>query len=96
MEITRYLLALRRAHGDTLPLNGDQLRAVTHCFTKPLWIVAGPGTGKTHTLVWLVFKRILVDGAAPETIFLTTFTRRPRPSSSPASSGARTSLSRQA
>lgn len=76
MEITRYLLALRRAHGDTLPLNGDQLRAVTHCFTKPLWIVAGPGTGKTHTLVWLVFKRILVDGAAPETIFLTTFTRK--------------------
>lgn len=76
MQLNDYLDALRRAHSGVLPLNDDQLKAVTHSFDKPLWIVAGPGTGKTHTLVWLVFKRVLVDGAAPASIFLTTFTRK--------------------
>lgn len=76
MNLTSYLAALRRAHGGALPLNDDQRQAVEHGFAQPLWIIAGPGTGKTHTLVWLVLKRILVDGVSPEQIILTTFTRK--------------------
>lgn len=76
MNLQTYLDALRRAHGGALPLNDDQRQAVEHSFAQPLWIIAGPGTGKTHTLVWLVLKRILVDGVTPEEIVLTTFTRK--------------------
>src|SRR5690606_39889892 len=32
--------------------------------------------GKTHTLVWLVLKRLLVDGIPPHRVVLTTFTRK--------------------
>ncbi|MEZ9540151.1 UvrD-helicase domain-containing protein [Shewanella sp. 10N.286.51.B8] len=60
-----------------LPFNVEQQQAVEHDFSlNPLWVVAGPGTGKTHTLTWLVFKRILVDGIEPKKIFLTTFTNK--------------------
>jgi DNA helicase II / ATP-dependent DNA helicase PcrA len=65
-----------KAHGGTVPLYEAQRRALAHSFTVPLWVIAGPGTGKTHTLVWLALKRILVDGVAPERIVLTTFTRK--------------------
>lgn len=39
-------------------------------------MIAGPGTGKTHTLVWLTLKRLLVDGVPPQRLMLTTFTRK--------------------
>ena len=76
LSLDEYLGALARAHKGTLPLNEDQNQAVRHDHRRPLWIIAGPGTGKTHTLVWLVMKRVLVDGVPPERIFLTTFTRK--------------------
>lgn len=57
-------------------LDDDQRRVLFHDFNTPLWVVAGPGTGKTHTLVWLVLRRLLVDGIAPDRLVLTTFTRR--------------------
>lgn len=71
-----YLEAIRRAHGGVLPLDQDQHNAVQHNFNEPLWIIAGPGTGKTHTLVWLVLKRMLVDAIPAHKIVLTTFTRK--------------------
>jgi DNA helicase-2/ATP-dependent DNA helicase PcrA len=76
MNLNTYLAALRSAHGGVLPLNDDQRTAVEHAYDRPLWIIAGPGTGKTHTLVWLTLKRILVDGVDPARIILTTFTRK--------------------
>jgi DNA helicase-2/ATP-dependent DNA helicase PcrA len=76
VSIRHFLEAIRVAYEGELPLNGDQLRALEHDYRTPLWIIAGPGTGKTHTLVWLVLKRILVDGVQPERILLTTFTRK--------------------
>jgi superfamily I DNA/RNA helicase len=42
----------------------------------PLWIIAGPGTGKTETLVMKTLKLLLVDGVRPGSIFLTTFTEK--------------------
>ena len=74
--LDKFLEAVRRANDGHIPLNADQLAALRHDYTTPLWIIAGPGTGKTHTLIWLVLKRILVDGIPPERIILTTFTRK--------------------
>lgn len=76
ISLQEYLKAIRTAHEGTLPLNVEQKKAIQHGYESALWIIAGPGTGKTHTLVWLVLKRILVDGIMPERIFLTTFTRK--------------------
>jgi len=76
MKLDTYLDILRDVHGGPLPLNDDQRLAVSHPYDRPLWIIAGPGTGKTHTLVWLTLKRILVDGVDPSRIILTTFTRK--------------------
>lgn len=76
MRLEDYFAALRTAHGGQLPLNTDQRLAIEYTYTSPLWIIAGPGTGKTHTLVWLVLKRMLVDGIPGNKIVLTTFTRK--------------------
>jgi DNA helicase-2/ATP-dependent DNA helicase PcrA len=42
----------------------------------PLWILAGPGTGKTEVLVLRTLRLLLLDGVPPESIVLTTFTER--------------------
>ncbi len=41
-----------------------------------LYIIAGPGSGKTTVMALRVLKLIFVDGEKPEQIVLTTFTRR--------------------
>ncbi|GAB4324874.1 MAG: hypothetical protein Kow0069_30630 [Promethearchaeota archaeon] len=56
-------------------LNEEQLQAYLHD-GGPLWIVAGPGSGKTEVLCWRVMKLLLVDGVPPDAIFLTTFTEK--------------------
>lgn len=76
LDLEAFLEAMRVAHNGVLPLNEDQEQALRHDYQTPLWIIAGPGTGKTHTLAWLVLKRILVDSIAPNRIILTTFTRK--------------------
>jgi DNA helicase-2/ATP-dependent DNA helicase PcrA len=42
----------------------------------PLWVIAGPGTGKTLSLVLRCVRLLCVDRIPPEAIFLTTFTRK--------------------
>src|SRR5690242_10302065 len=54
-------------------LNPAQLRAVQAA--SPLLILAGAGTGKTHTLAHRV-ARLLGQGTRPERILLLTFSRR--------------------
>ena len=63
-------------------LNADQLRAATYGDTAgssfnagPLLIIAGAGTGKTNTLAHRV-AYLLLQGVAPPSILLLTFTRR--------------------
>lgn len=57
-------------------LNADQNSAVAAPPTPPVFIVAGPGTGKTTVLALRVLKLVLVDQFRPETILATTFTRK--------------------
>src|SRR5947208_2793519 len=76
MNLNKFESYLRQASGSELPLDEDQRRVLCHAYPQPLWIIAGPGTGKTHTLTWLTLKRILVDSVRPDRLILTTFTRK--------------------
>lgn len=62
------------ARMDPPPLDADQRTVVDHR-TGPLLVLAGPGTGKTTTLVESVTARI-ARGADPERILVLTFSRR--------------------
>lgn len=42
----------------------------------PLWVAAGPGSGKTEVLVSRTLKLLLVDNVPPGSILLTTFTEK--------------------
>lgn len=42
----------------------------------PLWVIAGPGTGKTEALIIRTLKLLTVEGVPPESIMLTTFTEK--------------------
>ncbi|QVQ54023.1 ATP-dependent helicase [Spiractinospora alimapuensis] len=58
------------------PVLDDQQRRVVDHKTGPLLVLAGPGTGKTTTLVESVVERIEVRGVSPERILVLTFSRR--------------------
>ncbi len=53
----------------------DQKTAISYG-KGPLWITAGPGSGKTEVLVARTLKLIVCDKVKPESIILTTFTER--------------------
>lgn len=57
------------------PLNEAQQRAATTT-EGPLLIIAGPGSGKTHTLVERVLHLITARGVPPEQILVSTFTEK--------------------
>ena len=42
----------------------------------PLWIIAGPGSGKSEVLVIRTLKMIFVDNISPKSIVITTFTEK--------------------
>lgn len=56
--------------------NEDQKRAILSDCNESLFIVAGPGSGKTTVMVLKILKYIFVDGINPSEILATTFTRK--------------------
>ena len=56
--------------------NKDQEKSISSSADKSLFIVAGPGSGKTTVIVLKILKYIFVDDIAPEEILATTFTRK--------------------
>jgi len=56
-------------------LNSNQIIAVEFG-AGPLWIIAGPGSGKSEVLIWRALKLILVDEIDPRSILITTFTEK--------------------
>lgn len=60
--------------GSTLALDPDQERVAAHR-GGPLLVLAGPGTGKTATLIETVARRV-ESGADPGSLLLLTFSRR--------------------
>ncbi len=64
-----------RAYRTFRPLpNGEQREAIEQKASRALFIVAGPGTGKTTCLALRILKLILVDDIPPRGILATTFT----------------------
>lgn len=57
------------------PLNEEQKAVVLH-ENGPLWVVAGPGSGKTEVLVIRTLKLIFVNKVDPKSIIITTFTKK--------------------
>ena len=55
--------------------NDNQLRAIEH-MDKPLFLVAGPDSGKTRVLLWRTVNLIVFHQIAPEEIYLSTFTEK--------------------
>lgn len=62
----------RKIERDTSP-NASQLQAI-HATEYPLLIIAGPGSGKTFTLVERAFYLIAEKNIPPENILISTFT----------------------
>src|SRR5215203_5451011 len=56
------------------PPNNEQREAIEQAPGEAVFIVAGPGTGKTTCLTLRILKLILVDGIAPRGVLATTFT----------------------
>ncbi|WP_440764419.1 ATP-dependent DNA helicase [Natronorubrum sp. DTA7] len=74
--ISRLEEANRDRFGDEeWSFNDGQRTAITHG-RGPLWITAGPGSGKTEVLVSRALKLLLVDDVPPESILITTFTEK--------------------
>lgn len=71
---TQFLKAVQQRLGKTLDSN--QLQAIEAASSQSLFLVAGPGSGKTTVLTLRVLKLIFVDGVEPGAILATTFTRR--------------------
>ena len=59
-----------------IEVNEDQHNAVISSPDTSLFIVAGPGSGKTTVMVLKILKFIFVDGIKPSSILATTFTRK--------------------
>lgn len=56
------------------PPNPEQRAAIEQAPDEAVFIVAGPGTGKTTCLALRILKLILVDGIAPRGVLAATFT----------------------
>lgn len=55
--------------------NAEQLKAIQQT-EGPVLIIAGPGTGKTFTLVKRALYLIVEKGVKPENILIATFTEK--------------------
>lgn len=55
--------------------NAEQKQAILHV-AGPLFITAGPGSGKTRVLLWRALNLLVFHGVKPEEIYLSTFTEK--------------------
>jgi DNA helicase-2/ATP-dependent DNA helicase PcrA len=55
--------------------NDSQREAIMY-ISGPLFLTAGPGSGKTRVLLWRTLNLLVFHNVKPEEIFLATFTER--------------------
>ncbi len=75
MMITTEELILAIEEKNSYPFDPEQRDAILHN-DGPLWIIAGPGTGKTEVLVMKVVKLLCCNEIDPQSIIVTTFTEK--------------------
>lgn len=72
-------VTLQRIWGDLKPKpfvpNPNQEAAILHV-DGPLYLTAGPGSGKTRVLLWRTLNLIVFHDVKPEELFLSTFTEK--------------------
>src|SRR6195952_4297294 len=71
-----YQLVRQRTGAVEAPALDDSQRAVVDHPGGPLLVLAGPGTGKTTTMVEAIVDRIENRGAAPDSVLALTFSRK--------------------
>ncbi len=76
MDLTTFHTHLAQPNARGYALNDEQIEAVNYA-SGPLWLLAGPGSGKSEVLVTRTLKLLCVDPQVkPRSIFLTTFTTK--------------------
>src|SRR5258708_30344916 len=75
MNLFAFHACLAQPNARGYNLDQKQKDAVDHG-AGPLWLLAGPGSGKSEVLVTRTLKLLCVDNVAPRSIFLTTFTTK--------------------
>ena len=76
MELQKFLeLCEKLPNRNSKPPDGQQKEVISHG-TGPLWVVAGPGSGKTDSIVLRCLKLLIVDKVNPKSIVVTTFTEK--------------------
>src|SRR5262245_14715839 len=73
ISLSQFHSILDSTGGRGYPLNASQRSAVDHP-NGPLWLIAGPGSGKSEVLVTRTLRLLCVDGIPPRSILITTFT----------------------
>lgn len=74
--LTRRMLSIERLWElKKFKPNDEQRQAILHT-DGPLYLTAGPGSGKTRVLLWRTVNLIIFHGVKPEEIFLSTFTEK--------------------
>ncbi len=73
MDINELIGIVKNIQG--YDLDSQQEKVVKHG-KGPLWVVAGPGSGKTEVLVLRTLKLVFVDNLLPSSIIITTFTEK--------------------
>jgi superfamily I DNA/RNA helicase/RecB family exonuclease len=76
MEATAYRLVRARRQTQAPPCLDDAQQQVVEHKHGPLLVLAGPGTGKTTTIVEAVAHRIEQRGIDPERVLVLTFSRK--------------------
>jgi superfamily I DNA/RNA helicase/RecB family exonuclease len=74
--VTTYRLSLDRSAPVAPPVLDEFQQSVVDHPGGPLLVLAGPGTGKTTTLVEAIVDRIERRGASPESVLALTFSRK--------------------
>jgi DNA helicase-2/ATP-dependent DNA helicase PcrA len=75
LSVKEMLATLENLPKRDVKLNDNQRKVVSHG-KGPLWIIAGPGSGKTEVLVLRCLRLLLVDKIDPRSIMITTFTEK--------------------
>ncbi|GAB1544604.1 hypothetical protein NUACC21_72800 [Scytonema sp. NUACC21] len=73
INLTTFHVCLAQANARGYDLDKKQKEAVEYS-DGSLWLLAGPGSGKSEVLVTRTLKLLCVDGVKPRSILLTTFT----------------------